>query len=216
MQSILEMALEARRAASGIPVRWRSVRLASYDQADGNAEVYAQVRAYVAQLHQNRAEGRGMLLVGDPGLGKSLLASIILNEAMDRRYWGHFDKLAKYLKAMQNNMGQPSPAEAVRFKRMAGEAVDEHQPAFTFLVIDDVGKEYTSGSGWTIDEFDLLLRTRYDLGLPTILTSNVPVPKWAAVYSPAMRSFIMEACPPVRVTGQDYRMMQFARANAGG
>jgi DNA replication protein DnaC len=63
------------------------------------------------------------------------------------------------------------------------------------LVVDDLGKEYKST--WSEGTFDHLLRERFDAGLPTIVTTNVPLKDWGTAYSPAMASFAHDAFYPV-------------------
>ena len=58
-----------------------------------------------------------------------------------------------------------------------------------FLVIDDVGKEHSTQSGFSIDTFDLLVRSRYANGFSTTITSNLPLSRWESSYSDSMRDF---------------------------
>lgn len=87
--------------------------------------------------------------------------------------------------------------------------IDDHHLAIrndiTVMVIDDVGKEHTTATAYAEDEFDFLLRHRFDLGLTTLLTSNIAIDQWGQRYSDAMESFIHEAFQIVKATGVDYR-----------
>lgn len=71
------------------------------------------------------------------------------------------------------------------------------------LVIDDLGKE--NGSNYDSSSFDELLRSRYDKGLPTIITTNVMREDWGVQYSEAMGSFAYEAFHRVRIINKDLR-----------
>jgi DNA replication protein DnaC len=71
------------------------------------------------------------------------------------------------------------------------------------LVLDDLGKEY--GSKYDEFSFDELLRSRYDKGLPTILTTNRLRENWGTVYSESMGSFAREAFQRVAIDGKDLR-----------
>ena len=71
------------------------------------------------------------------------------------------------------------------------------------LVIDDLGKEY--GSKYDDTSFDEILRIRYDKGLPTIVTTNVPLEKWTDKYGEAMGSFAHEAFVRVPIISSDMR-----------
>jgi DNA replication protein DnaC len=72
------------------------------------------------------------------------------------------------------------------------------------LVIDDLGKEY-KGAGYNDASFDEILRSRYDKGLPTIITTNVPREQWEKQYGEAMGSFAFEAFNRIEITGKDLR-----------
>lgn len=71
------------------------------------------------------------------------------------------------------------------------------------LVIDDLGKE--NGSRYDDSSFDELLRSRYDKGLPTIVTTNVMREDWGVQYSEAMGSFAHEAFHRVQIRNKDLR-----------
>ena len=67
------------------------------------------------------------------------------------------------------------------------------------FVLDDLGKEYRTQSGWSENTFDALLRARFNAGLPTVITTNVPLSKWRVTYGEAMASFAHEAFVEVKV-----------------
>jgi DNA replication protein DnaC len=61
------------------------------------------------------------------------------------------------------------------------------------LMIDDVGKEHVSGSGWQRTILHHVLRTRFNNGLPTIVTTNNELSTWDALYGDSTESFAREA-----------------------
>jgi DNA replication protein DnaC len=71
------------------------------------------------------------------------------------------------------------------------------------LILDDLGKEY--GSSFDDASFDEVLRSRYDKGLPTIITTNKDRDDWAGQYGAAMGSFAFEAFHSVTIIGKDLR-----------
>jgi DNA replication protein DnaC len=73
------------------------------------------------------------------------------------------------------------------------------------LVLDDIGKEHNSRSGYTESGFFSLMRGRYDKGLATCLTSNLTGAEFASTYGTAQLSFVHEACLRLDVVGKDYR-----------
>jgi DNA replication protein DnaC len=71
------------------------------------------------------------------------------------------------------------------------------------LVLDDVGKDYKTDFNDT--SFYEILRTRYDKGLPTVVTTNIEREKWDQVYGTSMGSFAHEAFRRVKLDGKDLR-----------
>ena len=67
------------------------------------------------------------------------------------------------------------------------------------LVLDDVGKEHSSKSGWSASVLDQVLRYRHNEGRPTIITTNLALPKWAG-YNESMESFIARSTDTYVVT----------------
>jgi DNA replication protein DnaC len=73
------------------------------------------------------------------------------------------------------------------------------------LVIDDLGKEHASLSGWQSNMLHHILRTRYNKGLPTIVTTNIDRENWHHVYGDATGSFVHEAFVYLPVNEVDLR-----------
>ena len=71
------------------------------------------------------------------------------------------------------------------------------------LVLDDLGKELSSD--YNVAGFDELLRSRYDKGLPTIVTTNLTREQWGRKYGDAMGSFVYEAFNRVIIGSKDLR-----------
>ena len=154
--------------------------------------------------------GVGLLLVGDPGHGKTTLASTAL-QALIRgipadatgvlpRHLGRFMDYPKYLRLQQKKWDEDNED-----LHDIGFQLDSIRGDLTIMdntqvfILDDLGKEYRTQSGWAENQFDALLRSRFNAGLPTIVTTNVPVKDWATVYGAPMGSFVREAFIAVEV-----------------
>jgi DNA replication protein DnaC len=163
-------------------------------------------------------EKPNLLLYGTPGLGKTFLAVASLNER--QKLWEFRTKsgtaIPKESLAVLRQNHCP-----VYFIQLA-ELIDMHIKSFNlkdideeawadlvnlldgltsrakWLVVDDVGKEHSTSSGFSNDTFDLLVRSRFNNGLFTIFTSNLPPSQWAACYSESMRSFIQRSSQVVQ------------------
>lgn len=172
--------------------------------------------------------GVGLLFDGKPGLGKTTHAVVAAMEFI-RRLPAETDKARMILdvtaEAYSSNMRpvyyMTFPEFLSRKKSMfdadpeTKSRMHEEMEGFhgrssddslnvRLLILDDLGKEY--GSDYNDSSFDEILRARYDKALPTIITTNVPLAKWAKQYSEAMGSFAHEAFLQIELDGNDLRI----------
>jgi DNA replication protein DnaC len=170
--------------------------------------------------------GVGLLFDGAPGIGKTTHAVVTAMELIRRL--PEDEDLAKLILAYQDqDFGQDArpiyymtyPEFLSRKKSMIdadpetkrnmfhemegfhGRASDDSLNV-RVLILDDLGKEY-KGAGFNDASFDEILRSRYDRGLPTIITTNVSREKWENQYGEAMGSFAYEAFKRVRLTSNE-------------
>lgn len=150
--------------------------------------------------------GMGLVLYGEPGHGKTTLSLVILQDMLRRFPLEAFSPLenktlvrpcyfitfSSLLELRGELMEDPTDDQEQLFAGIMGECQDD---AYNIraLVIDDVGKEHISDSGWQKTILHHVLRTRFNNGLPTIVTSNIPLEAWGSVYGPATESFSREA-----------------------
>lgn len=154
--------------------------------------------------------GLGLMLVGEPGHGKTTMASVALQElirTMPAGGWGNTDEsirrpvffsdYPKYLRMQKAQWSEPNDDHQTLIDSINGEA-SKSQNVRVF-VLDDLGKEYKTANGWAENTFDALLRARFNSGLPTIVTTNVPLKNWGAIYGEPMGSFAHEAFTPLAI-----------------
>lgn len=158
----------------------------------------------------------GVLLTGAPGIGKSWLAAATLNRWVGTGVSRHFVRWSDYLAdvrsmfAIENRArsGISDEADAERLYSLTRwyDAVARHVQV---VVIDDVGRENVTP--WVITEFDRVVRTRYNHGLPTIVTTNLPMAD-LAMYGEATLSFIEEAFVIARLKIETSRQPDLRRS----
>lgn len=182
--------------SSSIPLRylgWTFDDLQPYKNG-----TIAAVMDYKSSFHEGRilrAEGsaecgRGLLLAGSPGAGKTALAAVLgqslIRDTTSRDFWNGFTHpvffatYPEYLASLQRSFSKEE------------ESLESIALNCGVLILDDLGKEHKTSSGWSEATFDYLLRLRFDRGLPTVVTTNVPRSKWGIVYGEAMGSFVNE------------------------
>ena len=151
--------------------------------------------------------GLGVMLSGEPGHGKTTMASVALQEliktipvdvftpatSMPIRL-GRFMDYPKLLRTQKDSFKEEDLLDEV--KAFYGDSIHKEENVQIF-VLDDLGKEYRTSTGWAENQFDALLRSRFNAGLPTIVTTNVPLKDWGTVYGESMGSFAHEAFIPL-------------------
>lgn len=162
----------AKRAArlseqARIPQRYAHCTLEDYEtkfpSADASlARALVQARNFV-KAYPVETEGKGLLFVGTPGLGKTHLAVGLLRELVGKRgARGLFVDYRDLLKQVQNSY---NPA-------VSATELDVLRPVFEaeVLVIDDLGA--SKPSDWVFDTVAHILNNRYNDRLTTIITTN--------------------------------------------
>lgn len=196
-----------------IPKQFRRTMFADYDlsRKEADAEAVRQIMAW-----EPTDERTSLVIIGDPGIGKTMLACAVLNERhgkimptdkngdlTDRKatlalrqmecsvYFVQMAELIDLyfrlfrLGEMVKTAGI-SPAEWIEIDQL----LQDFKYKVQYLVIDDVGKEHSTQSGFAEDTFDLLVRTRHNTGLSTIYTTNDSLRAWSNQYSKSMQNFI--------------------------
>jgi len=171
--------------------------------------------------------GVGLLLEGPPGRGKTTMAVTAAMEVIrglpeedsEVRKLFHINPqdldlnfrpiyyltVADFIARKKSLFDDSSEERADRQSRVDGlhgrSTVDAYNVCI--LILDDVGKE--QGSSYDAVSIEELLRSRYDAGLPTILTTNRSREDWAGTYGKAMKSFAYEGFRTVTLEGEDLR-----------
>lgn len=163
-------------------------------------------RGQIIQAESNKNCGKGLLLCGDPGRGKTTLALATIQEMMTVLPLSAFNPpesgvivrpcyfitFNDFLELKGAMIDGPTAEQETLFYGILGECLDDSYN-IRILVVDDVGKEHASLTGWQKNMLHHLLRTRFNRGLPTIVTTNILLDNWAALYGDATESFAREA-----------------------
>jgi DNA replication protein DnaC len=208
---------ERRLAAARIPAGYWECTLDTYETAFPGAD-QSQARALLTarkfvEAYPVDTAGKGLLFIGSLGVGKTHLAVGVLRRLLkERGARGIFCDYGALVKDIQMSFNP----------RNSTTEYDLLDPVLTteVLVLDDLGAQ--KPTDWVWDNVALILNTRYNNKLTTVVTTNYPdLPPGGGAQSDAeragreltlgdrigerMRSRLAEMCIRVEMTGRDFR-----------
>lgn len=147
--------------------------------------------------HQDRYVGAGIGLVlrGERGTGKSLLANLLLKRLLSQGVDGMVLTFHEALDAFTDGWHQKE--DRVWFEKRIRNA--------DVLVLDDAGREHAGRSQVAETVLDHVLRHRVSNALPTLLTTNLDLRQLATLYSGNAMSLLAESAIVHEFRGVDFR-----------
>jgi DNA replication protein DnaC len=168
----------------------------------GNA---SQLRAFnhAHQLVESYpGDGRGLLLMGSCGVGKTHLAVSVLRELLDKGVKCLFYDFGALLKAIQASYNPNTQASELEILAPVFEA--------EALVLDELGA--SKPTEWVLDTMLQIIRARYNDRRLTIFTSNYLDERSGRESETLedrigvrLRSRLYQMCQTVLIDGDDYR-----------
>lgn len=150
--------------------------------------------------------GKGLFLTGEPGTGKTTLASIAAQYISDLGWSTKFIRSQDYYALGLAAMRVKDVDEQDRLQS-AFDCYSAGWSGWRLMVLDDLGYEHRTATGWSENAINNLIRSRYTDGAPTIVTSNIdPDSKeFAKRYGAALQDYIHEAFWRQTVAGESWR-----------
>lgn len=152
--------------AAGIPKRYYDMSFEYLKQhgkfSKENAEAYRIVSDYRQNLEQNLSTGKGLILRGPAGTGKTSLGVCLLKEALAIGKGCLMISMPNLL----DNMLTLSKGDSVAFM-----SYEQKLRNIPLLLLDDFGAEY-SKSEWVAAKVESIIIDRYNRMRPIILTTN--------------------------------------------
>lgn len=158
-----------------------------------NEKITNAAKKYVENFPELLKQGKGLLLYGTVGTGKTFFACCIANALIDKGYPCLVTNFARLTNTLQE-----------KFENR--QAYIDSLNQFALLVIDDLGAERKSE--FMQEMVFNIIDARYRAGLPIIITTNLSieeVKKPQTVGNARIYDRIIERCFPVQVEGKSRR-----------
>jgi DNA replication protein DnaC len=196
----------ARARSSGvssvIPSKYQGV---SFDRppvsdlaaSPASAPVVDEIRAFVDNLDQRLAEGRGLWLMGDVGTGKTTLAMLVSRCALEAGRTVAIYSLPRLLSRIRRTYdGEAGEDSYLRFF--------ERLVSVDLLHVDDLGAE--KRSDWVLEQLYAIVNERYETERSVLVTTNLDQSELEEQIGPRTVSRLVEVCgDPLPLFGEDMR-----------
>lgn len=150
------------------------------------------MQRYVANFPDFKKQGRGLLLYGSVGTGKTYYAASVANALLDNGYSVLMTNFARLSNQLQGTWEK-------------NDVIDDLN-RYSLVILDDLGAERKSEYMQEI-VFNII-DSRYRTGLPFFITTNLPIEE---IKKPSDVTFsriydrILERCFPIEISGESRR-----------
>ena len=157
-----------------------------------NEKITKAAQRYVDNFAELRKSGKGLLLYGNTGTGKTYTACEIANALIDQGYPVLVTNFARILNTLQGTYDKQEYLDGLN--------------AYQLLVVDDLGIE--RDTAYAKEQVFNVVDSRYRSGLPMIITTNLTMEKIKNpedIENRRIYDRILERCFPIEVNGSSRR-----------
>lgn len=167
-----------------------------------NPELSKIGRNYVKNFREFLNEGKGLLLYGSVGLGKTFISACITNSLISDGYSALMTNFGRIVNQMQGTFSEK-------------QNVLESLNRYSLLVLDDLGAERSTE--YMQEMVYNIVDWRYRSGKPMIVTTNLTGEQMKATDNIQLQRIydrIFERCLPIEVNGMSRRKQKLAAGAA--
>ena len=146
---------------SKISKRNLNYKFDNFETNNSNKKVFNNLKNYSEKL-VNGIEKKGLILVGNNGVGKTHLACSIANKLIENGIPVIYGTLINLLAELRNSYDTDNDISEMEIIKLYENVA--------LLIIDDLGKE--KPSEWGLEKLFTIINSRYENNLPVIITTN--------------------------------------------
>lgn len=157
-----------------------------------NEKITKAMQKYVDNFSELKKQGKGLLLYGSVGTGKTYAACEVANALIDKGYPVMVTNFARIINSLQGTFEKQNYIDSLN--------------KFSLLIIDDLGIE--RDTAFAKEQVYNIIDSRYRAGLPMIITTNLSLKKITNpddIENSRIYDRILERCFPLEVTGGSRR-----------
>lgn len=157
-----------------------------------NEQLTKAMKRYVENFPELKKQGKGLLLYGNVGRGKTYAACEVANALIDKGYSVMVTNFSRILNTLQGTFEKQDYLDKLN--------------GYSLLVIDDLGIE--RGTEFSKEQVYNVIDSRYRAGKPMIITTNLSIEQIknpADIEDRRVYDRILERCFPIEFTGQNKR-----------
>ena len=174
----------------------------TFENDKGYNTKFYMAQNYVDRFNDLKADGRGLLLWGQTGTGKTYFAGCIANALIDKG-------ISVYMTNFSTIINQLTGAFSEE-KNQIIETINQK----SLLIIDDLGIE--RNTDYATEQVYNVIDTRYRSGRPMIITTNIILDDLKNPKDLAHKRIydrILERCTPILIEGRNIREINMEENN---
>ena len=177
--------------------RFKISTFENFKETKNNAQPLRTAKNYVDSFDEMYARNKGLLFYGEPGTGKTYMASCIANALLKKRVPLIVTSILK-LTSASGPFSKEAEEQALLLRKMN---------AARLLFIDDLGSE--RGSDYKLEQVFEVIDSRYGAKKPMIVTTNMTLEQMQKendIRRKRIYQRIIEVCFPVKFSGTSWRL----------
>ncbi len=178
---------------SGLKQRFKKRTFESFIVKKENAEAYGIAICFAENFKE---QGKGLLLLGNVGSGKTHLAAAIANRLIQELYTVVFGNITDIIARIYDTYDKESEISTVE--------IINYLTTVDLLIIDDLGKEYATENAKAL--IYQIINTLYEDERLVVITTNLNSKELTERLGAATVSRITEMTTPVIMQGHDWRL----------
>ncbi len=186
--------LDALWESASLGPRFIAATFDCWESMPGTERALEQVKKYAAGWPYE--DGRGLLLTGSTGCGKTHLAAALVRSLLEKEVPCVFQSVPELLRRLRAGMGSPAGS-------WSADELTRSLEECSLLVLDDLGSE--RWTAWAEECLYTLIDYRYRHQQPMVVTTNLDLKALETAVGTRILDRLVEVCQPLQLQCGSFR-----------